>query len=713
MSFQNCPQHDLLANYVNGDMLEETANAILTHLSSCGNCQRQVDRLAHQGDSIIRHLRQPAVSAVVVDSPTVNRLLANAAQIVSPSARRTVAPLVATASKSPSGAVPFEVFIQELKNSGLMSQDEIYQAMLQVSTRNVQEFAIELVNRRKLTLYQAGLIARGKSRGLVLGNYVVLEKVGQGGMGMVFKARHSRMERIVALKILPSSAMKSEQNVQRFYREVKTAGRLNHENIVVAHDAGEVEGVHFLVMEYVDGSDLSRIVKTTGALPVEQAVDCMLQAAKGLASAHDMGIIHRDIKPQNLLRDNHGIVKVLDMGLARLDHEIEVNSGADLETMAHEDLTKTGAVMGTVDYMAPEQADNSKGSDARSDIYSLGCTLFFVLTGRAMYGGETILEKLIAHRVNAIPSIQQFRSDVPNSLATVFQRMVAKRPEDRYQSMKDVIADLQTLGSGSAKPAAPPVVAEPLEELVNLADLESAFQHDMATPLSISFAPNAFSFQDTYGSTATVPAVPTASIPMPTRATLQSPRLRKQPKDYLPVLVAGAATILILAICLFVAYKFTAGAVQKQLLVNGGAGRVAIVLPEVQFYDYEFQSVRDALVRQNMKVDVATPTGKQATPKSGGAPLDADLSLANLRAGDYDAIVFCGGDNMDAYQKDKPSVDSINKLLVASEKLGRPVYSMGEGKHAFCSAKPSTSLRCVWSGDEVLNQIAKGNSADK
>ncbi len=233
------------------------------------------------------------------------------------------------------------------------------------------------------------------------------------------------------------------RSCQRFHREVKAVAKLSHPHIVTAHDADEAKGVHFLVMEHVSGHDLGRLVKKHGVLPPHVAADCVLQAARGLEYAHQKGIVHRDIKPSNLLLDEEGVVKVLDLGLARID-------AGNLEEQS--ELTGTGIIMGTLDYMSPEQALDTKHADARSDIYSLGATLHYLLTGRGMLEGDTRGKKmraLLAETSTETVSLSTHRSDVPAELEQVFQRMVTRNPDQRYQTMSEVIADLQRFVPGT------------------------------------------------------------------------------------------------------------------------------------------------------------------------------------------------------------------------------------------------------------------------
>ncbi|NUQ62837.1 MAG: SUMF1/EgtB/PvdO family nonheme iron enzyme [Pirellulales bacterium] len=352
-------------------------------------------------------------------------------------------------------AISLDQFTQQLAGSGLISSDEIqsFVAALPADDKplDAEGLARQLVGQRKLTAYQAKELYAGRGQSLVLGNYVILDKLGQGGMGLVLKAQHRRMERVVALKVLSPKVVRTPEALRRFQREVKAAARLTHPNIVIAHDADEPGGTHFLVMEYVDGSDLATRVKKHGPLPLERALDCILQAARGLQYAHENGVVHRDIKPANLLLNQRGTVKILDMGLARLD-----TAGAQ-----QDQLTGTGQIMGTVDYMAPEQAMDTKHADARADIYSLGVTLWYLLVGRPLYAGETTVERLMAHQTRAIPSLREACAAASPKLEVVFAKMVAKKPAERYQTMAEVIAELEPLcGHAASAPAMDPSLVE-------------------------------------------------------------------------------------------------------------------------------------------------------------------------------------------------------------------------------------------------------------
>jgi serine/threonine protein kinase len=295
--------------------------------------------------------------------------------------------------------------------------------------------AAELLARGWLTPFQVNRLLQGRPEELLLGHYLLLERLGEGGMGTVYKARHQRLGRITALKVIKKERLQNDEAVRRFQREVRVAAQLNHVNVVRAFDADEVNGTHLLVMEYVDGTDLAQLVKTHGPMPVERACGYIRQAALGLAHAHERGLIHRDIKPRNVLvTADAQTVKILDMGLAR------IADSADAEKSAT--MTREGTVMGTPDYMAPEQAISAHAADIRSDLYSLGCTSYFLLAGKPPFSGGTLMQKLISHREQPPPLLEAIRPDVPGEVARVVYRLLAKDPAERYQSPQELATAL-------------------------------------------------------------------------------------------------------------------------------------------------------------------------------------------------------------------------------------------------------------------------------
>ena len=338
-----------------------------------------------------------------------------------------------------------EKIIEQLTDAGLVSSEEVTQFAAGSNPENaagevgsgIQQLLESLVARGKITRYQADKFESDRGAEIAFGDYIVTDELGRGGMGTVLLARHRRMERTVAIKVLPGAALESESAVSRFYQEVKVAAQLNHPNIVHAYDAGEHHGFHYLVMEYVPGRDLSKVLADRGVLALDAACDYILQAAEGLSYAHRKGVVHRDIKPANMLLDDEGVVKILDMGLAR------IGSHADQTESLH--LTTTGQVMGTVDFMAPEQAEDTRNADHRSDIYSLGCTLYRFLTGAAPFSRDTIVKTILAHREAKPPGLGFRQSNHPAGyeVEQIYLRMVAKQPADRYQSCDELIQDLR------------------------------------------------------------------------------------------------------------------------------------------------------------------------------------------------------------------------------------------------------------------------------
>jgi WD40 repeat protein/tRNA A-37 threonylcarbamoyl transferase component Bud32 len=276
--------------------------------------------------------------------------------------------------------------------------------------------------------------------------YLVEELLGAGGMGAVYRARHRLMERAVAVKVMRPELLAHAHAVERFRQEVRTAAALDHPNIVRAYDAEQAGGLHLLVMEYVEGASLDRVLKRAGPLPVAEACDAVRQAAGGLQYAHEQGLVHRDLKPANLMRTPRGLVKILDFGLAGIAREGE--SGGR--------LTRTGAVLGTPDYMAPEQANDAGAADVRADIYSLGCTLYELLTGRPPYPGGKAIDKIVGHFTALARPLAELRPGLPAGLAEVVGRMMAKEPADRYQTPAEVARALEPFIQGSSAQANEP-----------------------------------------------------------------------------------------------------------------------------------------------------------------------------------------------------------------------------------------------------------------
>ncbi|WP_146577713.1 serine/threonine-protein kinase [Neorhodopirellula pilleata] len=293
-----------------------------------------------------------------------------------------------------------------------------------------------LQNAGLLTRWQASKLLAGKSKGFYLGAYKLLRPLGKGGMGMVYLGEHHVMKRQMALKVLPPDALKDARRIERFKEEARASAQLDHPNIVRAYDFNEAGSKLYIVMEFVDGIDLHQVVARDGVMSIDAAIDAITQACQGLAHAHERGVIHRDIKPSNLMLRSDGVVKVSDMGLARI-------GWSDAE-----DSNDSKRLLGTADFVAPEQALNSKTVDARADIYSLGCTLYFLLTARSPFRGENLAQRLAKHQTAPIPNVRELREDCPPALANLLVRMMAKKPADRPSSAADLLTQLERLRGG-------------------------------------------------------------------------------------------------------------------------------------------------------------------------------------------------------------------------------------------------------------------------
>jgi serine/threonine protein kinase len=298
-----------------------------------------------------------------------------------------------------------------------------------------EQLADRLIQDGLLTPFQARQLLQSRWQGFLLGGkYRILELLGSGGMGNVYLCAHVRLRTLLAVKVLPPEKTADPAALERFHREARAAASLSHPNLVRAFDVDEDDGFSFIVMEYVHGHSLHRLVRENGPFSVARAVACIRQAALGLQHAHQHGLVHRDIKPGNILLDHQGTIKVLDMGLARFFHD------------THDKLTEEydgGSILGTADYLAPEQALDSHRATIQADIYSLGATFYFLLAGRAPFEDGTISQKMLWHQTRPPPPLCTWRADVPEELEAVLLRMLAKEPSARYALPLDVARALE------------------------------------------------------------------------------------------------------------------------------------------------------------------------------------------------------------------------------------------------------------------------------
>ncbi|MEN6450678.1 MAG: serine/threonine-protein kinase [Thermoguttaceae bacterium] len=328
-----------------------------------------------------------------------------------------------------------DAFLDLVRRSGLVEKDRLNALLLELkhgpnahAVTDTSFIADQLVAADLLTRWQADKLLEGRHKGFFLGKYKLLDHLGTGGMSMVYLGEHVLMQRRVAIKVLPKSRVEDTSYLARFHREAQAAAALDHRNIVRAYDVDNDGSVHYLVMEYVEGRDLQHIVQEDGPLDYAAAAEYIRQAASGLAHAHQAGLIHRDIKPANLLVDRKNVIKLLDLGLARFTDEDKASL-----TVAYDEN-----VLGTADYLAPEQSLDSHGVDARADIYGLGCSMYYVLTGHPPFVGGTLPQRLMAHQKLPPPSIRIDRPDAPEELVAICMKMLAKKPEQRYQSAAEV-----------------------------------------------------------------------------------------------------------------------------------------------------------------------------------------------------------------------------------------------------------------------------------
>lgn len=326
-------------------------------------------------------------------------------------------------------------FIALVKRSGLIEEQRLSALIERVlaeegsaAVENKDEFSKRLIDANLLTKWQADKLLAGRHKGFHLGKYKLMRQIGKGGMSSVYLAEHMLMKQPRAIKVLPKNRVMDSAYLDRFRLEARAVARLDDPNIVRAYDIDNDGDIHYIVMEYVDGDDLHQVVHKHGPVSCEETADYITQAAMGLQHAHDQDLVHRDIKPANFLLDKKGTVKLLDLGLAKL-----VEDDVTSLTLANDEN-----VLGTADYLAPEQALNSHAADARADIYSLGCTMYYLLAGRPPFPDGTISERLLKHQTATPDSLFKLRPDIPPSLVAICERMMAKKPFDRYQTAGEV-----------------------------------------------------------------------------------------------------------------------------------------------------------------------------------------------------------------------------------------------------------------------------------
>jgi tRNA A-37 threonylcarbamoyl transferase component Bud32 len=483
---------------------------------------------------------------------------------------------------------------------------------------DAQALAAELIRRDWLTPYQGNQILYGRRDLLIVGPNRLQQRIGEGAMGEVFKAWNSRLERVVAVKMIHTEHLDKDRAMERFRREIRTSARLDHPNIALVRDADEAGNRPYLVMDFIDGENLARRVKVQGPLPVGQAVEFARQAALGLEHAHERGVVHRDVKPGNLFvtrgPDGAYLIKILDFGLARFDSE----------SSSLQRLTQTGNVIGTVDYVAPEQTLDAHVADIRADIYSLGCTLFYLLTAKPPFAGSSVIEKVKARREGEPPSVRALRPEAPAALDAVLRKMMAREPEARYQTpleAAEALAPFAGAGAGAGPSAveAPPAenlsvteatpsgpsargwptaASAPLAELAGSQDGPAvAFAHHVATsgievdtPIPETLAASPFNSATFRTAAAVEPATtrPRSAVGAPTRT-----------------LWLGVLTVaLIGAVAIFWRFQPGDGAAGKRGHMHPEAALEVLPLPSVEFKDGGRKLVIVRIQRKEFRGDV-------------------------------------------------------------------------------------------------------------
>jgi serine/threonine-protein kinase len=513
--------------------------------------------------------------------------------------------------------------------------------------------------------------------------YKLLGELGAGGMGVVYKAEHRIMDRVVALKVLAPHLTARPGAAERFLKEVKLAAKLGHENVVTVHDAEKVGGLLFLAMEFVEGVSLDRLVARKGPLAVPVACSFARQAALGLQHAAERGLTHRDIKPQNLMVTRKGKVKVLDFGLARF---VRNDDGEEAPAPGRvpfgagrpvsDPLTNPNLVMGTPDYLSPEQARNSHTVDHRSDIYSLGCTLFFLLTGRPPFShASTLIDKLLAHTEEAPPPVRELRPEVPEALAAVLAKMTAKNPDDRFAS-----------ASEAASALAPFLRADGPEVVEAVMVAPAGAVPAAARPAASDTAP-----------VPDGPTVPEGERPRKPRKAKKARALPWWKKPWAKVAAVAALGLLVaVAIAASRGKKDTTTPPDNTAKPPDGTPDpkgsppaapvdakplpLLYVVPSAGVWEKDYTPVVEALEKGGVSVVTASGKGEPASRKdSPWKTIPVSKKLGDVKAADYSGVAFCGY-NVDEYVGTGEHSEKVRALIEEMRRQNKPVAAICVGQ---------------------------------
>ncbi len=467
-------------------------------------------------------------------------------------------------------------FLKLLERSGIVAENRLKQELANLSTKaagrtvNLSDLAGHLVDSGLITQWHTEKLLAGKYKGFFLGKYKLLGHLGSGGMSSVYLAQHKISEQLRAIKVLPRKKVADKSYLDRFYLEARAAASLNHPNVVRIYDICNESDTHYMVMEYVKGHDLYEIVKENGPLNFVEAVDYTAQAAEGLIHAHERNLVHRDIKPANLLRTDDGDVKILDLGLALVNQE----DAKSLTVLYNE------KVMGTADYLSPEQAVDSHNVDRRADIYSLGCTLYFLLTGHPPFPKGTLAQRIAMHQSREPDDIRKSRPECPEVLVRVCQKMMRKNAADRYQTCRELKTALSKLLDSGALENIPRVTGSGLHSNQDAGLDSGAFvdsagfnEEEHADAFSINVGSSTRSVGSQKGSSKNGDSLPQPRIPIATRNRRKAP-----PKWVLPVIIAAMFIVLVTVLRLLNIYIQKKNTPRESFRINHQTGAISKLL---------------------------------------------------------------------------------------------------------------------------------------